>query len=221
MLFLGIVIVLLCVALYFLNKAAPAPSTESLTEGTQRSISIEGQPTQGNSDAKVKIVEFGDFKCPACRSFESDIYPQVKEKYIDTGKASLSFVNFSFLSETFRLPDNDSRRAAMYGEAVYHQNKDAFWTFYDLLYKNQGDESQVWATKEFLNNIVKQIPGLDADKIEKEVENNTYQKEFDLDNSIVRQTGVDVAPSIFVNGRFVESPTFENLSKIIEEELAK
>ncbi|MGD8327163.1 MAG: thioredoxin domain-containing protein, partial [Sphingomonadales bacterium] len=40
----------------------------------------------GNPDASVKIIEFASFTCGHCASFHETVYPQLKEKYIDTGK---------------------------------------------------------------------------------------------------------------------------------------
>ena len=47
--------------------------------------SIEGQPILGSSDAPVTVVEFGDFKCPACKAWGESIFPQLIKDYVDTG----------------------------------------------------------------------------------------------------------------------------------------
>lgn len=40
----------------------------------------------GDPDAPVKIIEFASFTCGACANFHETVFPQIKEKYIDTGK---------------------------------------------------------------------------------------------------------------------------------------
>jgi len=219
--FLGIVVVLLVGALVVINSLSPSKADEPPVEGKTYEISTVGQPVMGNKDAKVEIVEFGDFKCPSCRQFETDVFPKLKEKYIDSGKAKISFINFSFMSETFKLSDNDSKRAALFGEAVYKQNPEAFWTYYQHLYEQQGDEREIWATEEMLSNIVKDIPGIDVEKVKKEVQEGLFDKELDNDHKIVYQLGITSTPTVFVNGNPVGAPDFDNVSKLIEAELAK
>lgn len=62
------------------------------TQATQISSTDGFTPTPnggyaiGNPDATVKIIEFASFTCGACANFHETVYPQLKEKYIDTGK---------------------------------------------------------------------------------------------------------------------------------------
>ena len=38
------------------------------------------------SDGKIKIIEYGDFKCPYCKKVEKNVMPKLKKHYIDTDK---------------------------------------------------------------------------------------------------------------------------------------
>lgn len=48
---------------------------------------IKGQPTVGETNALLTIVEFGDFMCPACHAWGEEIYPQIQKDFIDKGEA--------------------------------------------------------------------------------------------------------------------------------------
>ena len=48
----------------------------------------------GKADAPVTIVEYASMTCPHCAQFHNTIYPQLKEKYLDTGQAKLIFREF-------------------------------------------------------------------------------------------------------------------------------
>jgi protein-disulfide isomerase len=48
----------------------------------------------GNKDAPITIVEYADLTCPACAAFHKSVLPQLKEKYIDTGKVRILFREF-------------------------------------------------------------------------------------------------------------------------------
>jgi protein-disulfide isomerase len=175
------------------------------------------QPSIGQADAPVKIVEFGDFKCPVCKTFATTVYPQLKKDFIDTGKVQMYFNNFSFIP--------GSRPAAIAVESVYHQNKEAFWPYYDAIYKNQGVETADWATSEFLANLAKteKLP-VDYDLLKKDIDNNVYDKEVSNDNSIASKAKVTGTPALFINGFMIPFDVTMDYSKLkaaIEKELQR
>ena len=51
----------------------------------------------GDPSTPVKIVEFGDFQCPGCRSFAMQIKPVLKERFVDTGKAHFVYYDFPLM----------------------------------------------------------------------------------------------------------------------------
>lgn len=174
------------------------------------------QPAIGSPDAPVKLMEFGDFKCPACKAFHDTIYPQLKKEYIDTGKVQMHFTNYQFLGE-------DSITAGIAGESVYRQNPEAFWKFYESIYANQGKESVTWATPEFLTQLVKKhIPEVEAEQVAKDIKNKTYEKDVLADNDLAQKSHVESVPAIFINGKQVEqSLDYNELKNAIESELKK
>ncbi|MFW1170220.1 thioredoxin domain-containing protein, partial [Vibrio parahaemolyticus] len=40
----------------------------------------------GNPNAPIAMVEFTDLQCPYCAKFQTDVFPEFKKQYIDTGK---------------------------------------------------------------------------------------------------------------------------------------
>lgn len=47
--------------------------------------------TQGDSKAKVTLIEYASASCPHCAAFAIDVFPEYKKKYIDTGKVYYIF----------------------------------------------------------------------------------------------------------------------------------
>jgi protein-disulfide isomerase len=196
------VIVAAFVLLIVINAVSGPQAGKPVDEAV---FQYEKQPALGSPDAPVKIVEFADFKCPACKYFDQNILPQLKQEFIDNGTVQLFFVNYPVIS-----PDADSRTAAMAGEAVYHQNPEAFWKFYEAVFDQQGDENTHWATSDALAAIAKQANlQIDVDKLKKEIDDNTFAKDVKDDEAIVRKLGVTGTPTLFINGRAVpEKETF-------------
>lgn len=45
----------------------------------------------GNANAKVVVIEYGSLTCPHCAHFQTEIFPAIKSRYIDSGKIKYYF----------------------------------------------------------------------------------------------------------------------------------
>lgn len=170
-----------------------------------------GQPSLGDENAPVKVVKFGDFKCPACKAWEDTVYPKLKEKYIDEGIVEFYFVNLAFLGP-------DSLYAAEVGEAVAAQSSDAFFKYYEAVYANQQNESETWATEEYLFELIQNnVPEVDLDQLKQDIDAKTYEENVQSDIEFAVSIGLNSVPSVFVDGRKMEdSFDMELLDRMIE-----
>ena len=50
--------------------------------------------TVGQANAPIKIIEYASLTCSHCAHFQNDVYPELKTKYIDTGKVFFEFREF-------------------------------------------------------------------------------------------------------------------------------
>lgn len=85
----------------------------------------------GDPDAPVTIVEFSSLTCPHCAKFHRETFPDLKEKYIDTGKVRLVFKDFPF-----------DRVAAMGAVLARCAPTDRYFKFLDVLFKRQDNWTQ-------------------------------------------------------------------------------
>jgi protein-disulfide isomerase len=85
----------------------------------------------GKSDAPLTMVEFTDYQCPFCGRFETGTFPEIKRKYIDTGKMRLIVRD---------LPLSDLHPFALKAAQSVHCAGDQgkFWEMKDLVFKNQN-----------------------------------------------------------------------------------
>ena len=93
-------------------------------------IGVDDDPVLGNPDAKVLIIEFGDYQCPSCRMFWHDVEPRLKKDYIDTGKAKLVFRDFPIVQI-----HPEALLASMAVDCAGEQNK--YWEMHDAMFANQ------------------------------------------------------------------------------------
>ncbi|KWX78449.1 disulfide bond formation protein DsbB [Paenibacillus riograndensis] len=222
---LGVVVVLLIGVLVFVTTRGTASETAELDDlpnytDVKGTIVVDGlkyekQPHLGSENAKVKVIEFADFKCPACKKWTEAYLDTFIKDYVDTGKVQLYFMNFAFL-------DRDSYLAASAGEAIYKQSNEKFWEYLHKLYKNQGDESKIWATQKFILNFVKKnIDGIDYAKFEQDLKNQTYMYDVKEDFKIAGSYGVNGTPKFMVDGVLLPDSSYEGLTAAIEAGLAK
>ncbi len=181
------------------------------------SFDYDNLPVLGQNDAPVKIVEFGDFKCPACKIANDTIKPQLVSDYIEQGDVAFHFMNLPFIGP-------DSTTAALAVQSVYHQNKEAYWTYFDAIYENQGEEKTQWATVDFLVGLAKEINlPVDYDLLQKDIENKTYQNEVDEQYGKADKLNIDSTPTFFINGvEFTGNlGNYDELKQAIDEALNK
>ena len=57
----------------------------------------EHKGTIGNANAKVTITEFGDLRCPICKTFDNKVAPQVISDIVRPGTAKLQYKTWPIL----------------------------------------------------------------------------------------------------------------------------
>jgi protein-disulfide isomerase len=100
----------------------------------------------GDPGAKVKLIEFGDLKCPVCKGFSEEIVPAVIDSKVRDGEARIEFRNYTIIDEE-SVPAGAAAVAA--GEQGHG------WSFIELFYRNQGLETSSYVTPEFLTAIAR------------------------------------------------------------------
>ncbi len=186
--------------------ATPAP-------GQKVSVSNGHLPGLGNKNAKVTIVEWADFRCPFCERLFTDVEPNLKKDYIDTGKVQFYFRHFAFLGPA-------STVAANAAECANEQNK--FWDFHDYLYKNQPPETDTsMYTVDNLTQIAGNM-GMNTDQFKNCLSTNKYQKNIDQDYQEGQKAGVSGTPATVINGNLVVGAVpYSQFKQTIDQELSK
>lgn len=150
-------------------------------------------PRLGDANAKVTIVEFSDFQCPYCGKFQEEVYPFIKQEYVDTGKASFVYLDFAFLGE-------ESKFAAQAAKCAAEQGK--FWEYHDFLFKSHKGENQgafgVAKLKGFARGVV---PNTFA--FNQCLDSNRYEQAVLEETALGRAAGVAATPTVLINGKLV------------------
>ena len=192
------------------------PSSNDDSNDNAATFPYDQLPVVGSLDAPVKIVEFGDYKCPSCQTFSQQFKPQLMKDFVDKGLVSFYYMNYLVIS-----PDGDSNTAALAAQSVYHQSNEEFWKYYHALYDNQKNEKTEWATPEYLVELARQEKlDIDYDLLAEDIANETYQDEVDEHIKLASSNNVRSTPSIFINGNKFEVANYDDLAKAINDEVA-
>ncbi|MBP3953638.1 DsbA family protein [Bacillus suaedae] len=212
---LTIVIIGILVAIVLLNNAKSSNQDPEVTVFEEQPP-IEGQPLFGEESAPVTVVEFGDFKCPACKSWGETVFPQLINDYVDTGKVKFSYINVLFHGE-------ESQTGALAAEAVLKQSPENYWTFHKAIFDKQPpmeSHDDLWLTNEKVLEIASAIPEIDVKQLQDSLENQTEMNEVSKDNQLVNDYNIELTPTIMVNDIMLEDPfDYEKIKSLIEQEL--
>lgn len=208
----GAAIVVIAAVLISLGGGGSSGNIESSAEVTER---LKGIPqdgtTLGKPDAPVTLVEFADLKCPFCRDFSVSAFPTIVDKYIRDGKVKMVFQAQTFVAE--QITPGDSRDAATMAEAAGMQNK--LWSFVDLFYANQQDESTRFATDDWLRELGAEVPGLDVDKAMADRDSDEVDKALTAASDAFAEAGFSGTPSFQIGktGEPLEELVYSSLDK--------
>ena len=149
---------------------------------------MQGSTILGNPDAKITIVEFGDYQCTFCYKFHDETMKKIDQAYIETE-------NVNFVYRDFPLNGPQSILASEASYCAQKQNK--FWEYHDTLYNNWGGENTGWITKNVLIGFANDIK-LDLDSFSQCLENSEFKQKV-LDNEqFAREIGIDATPSFLI-----------------------
>ena len=204
-----LVAVAVIVAFVFLNSKEEAEPTKI------EQIDVTGQPSMGEENAPVQIVEFGDFKCPSCKTWGDVIFPKLAADYIKSGDVQFSFVNVLFHGE-------ESALASMAAESVFERTPDVYWDFHHALYGAQPVENHdaAWVTPEKVLEIASEFAEIDQALLKEDMEQQATLDKVKIDDELVTKTGVNMTPTVVINGKMMVDPfDYETIQAVIEQEI--
>jgi protein-disulfide isomerase len=136
----------------------------------------------GPRDAKVTVVEFGDYQCPACRGF-APILDSILQKYGD---------RVSFVYRHFPLESHDrAYPAARAAECAHEQGR--FWDFHRKLYATRS-----WVNGSFID-LAEEVGILDIPSFENCIGSLEPVEEIERDIQAARAIGARGTPTILIN----------------------
>ena len=173
---------------------------------------IVGSTILGNPDAKITIVEFGDYQCTFCYKFHNDVMKKINEKYIKSGEVNFVYKDFPLNGESSILASEASYCA---------QQQNQFWTYHDILYDNWGGENTGWITQEVLTNFALKTE-LNLEKFNSCMKNSEFQQKVLNNEQFAKEINIDATPSFLIFNdnevyRIIGAQPFEKFELVFHE----
>ena len=161
----------------------------------------------GNLDAKISIIAFESMTCSHCANFHKNVFPKLKEEYLDTGLAKIEFRHFPLDIAAFN--------ASKVAQCIYDGNSDIL----ESLYLNQQKWVKGSTVEEANKNlqIFLKSEGFNVD-FESCVSNKEIE-DFVLNDRIdgAKNFKIQATPTIIINNeKFEKTLNYKNLKKALE-----
>jgi protein-disulfide isomerase len=204
--------VALSLAVLGVSSLPPFPGVSALadTVSTDELMKPEALPDMvlGNPKAPVTIIEYASMTCPHCAHFQETTFPELKKRYIDTGKAQYMLRDFPL--------DQLAAAVFVFARCAANGDKDKYYSLIDTLFAQQ----RTWA-------VEKPIPPLMAIAKQAGLTEQAFnaclanQKAWDdlesVRNRAVKVFKVQSTPTFFVNGQQVTGAlSIEEFAKVID-----
>lgn len=172
-----------------------------------------GTPFLGQENAPVVVTEYASTTCGHCRAFHEQVFPELKTKYIDTGKIRLNWVVMPTPPQAISLAGAAIARCA---------GEDKFFAVIDDLFKNQNLIIEAGANPWRLQKQLRELGarhGLNADQVGTCIADPSLTE---VTRKFVQESPAFVTstPTFLIDGKDVDQ-TMEALSAAIDAELAK
>lgn len=193
---------------YFASGSKPGAPRPAPGGGGTADLMAAGPLSEqvlGDANAPVTIIEYASMTCPHCAHFHETTYPELKKRYIDTGKVKFIFREFPL--------DQLAAAAFMLARCA---GSDNYFPMIETLFQQQRD----WAVQNPvppLFGVAKQA-GFTQQKFEECLTNQKLLEDIEtVRNRGAEKYGVNSTPTFFINGKiFRGALTIEEIDKEIQ-----
>ena len=148
-------------------------------------VSVNGVPALGGRQARVGILEFGDYQCPYCAQHATQTLPQLITTYIETGR-----VRYFFKDVPIEAVHPQAFKAAEAVQCAGEQGK--YWQLHDRLFRNQSALS--------FSNLVSHATavGLEISAFQQCLNAGTFAPQVRTDIEDAKRHGVNGTPYFYL-----------------------
>jgi protein-disulfide isomerase len=210
-----VVVVLATAVLIVLGITQPEPAAIGLSSSfvsTTAAAVTSTDHVEGNTSAKVSVIEYGDFQCPACGAY-FPITQQIIANYGD--KIAFVFRNYPLEQHA------DAQIASQAAEAAGLQGK--YWQMHDMLYEDQNtwtNASPSNAVSQFFDGYASST-GINVAQFDKDINSAQVLAKIQNDLASGNAAAINHTPTFFINLKQIQDPTsYDQFKSVIDQALS-
>ena len=194
-----------------ITGAALAALTLAGCGGKGASSAAEGDMALGAPEgAKVTLTEYASVTCPHCADWNAEVWPQIKAKYVDTGK-----VRYVFREYLTAMPDVGAAGFLLARCA----GEDKYFTVVDQIFRSQAEWQAGTPPRESLLRISDQA-GLSREQFQTCVSDKKAIASLEARLKQAQDAGVNGTPTFLVNGVKTADYSAETIMADLDKALA-
>jgi protein-disulfide isomerase len=164
-------------------------------------FTLRERPSLGSPSAPIVIIDVSNFQCSHCQDFHQEVFPELRKRYIDTGKVQWIMLNGSIVPA-----DKD---AAVFAAAHWALRHGRYWQMEDFLFANNQ------ASASDLVDILSKNHPADAGEIEACLRpDSSVRREVAADFAEIARLKVPGTPMFYVrrwrqNGKYIQARIYD------------
>lgn len=175
--------------------------------------------TMGDTDAPVRAVYYGNWKCPYCADFSTGFMGDIVTDYVEPGDVRLTYRALAYVGGEPFL-GADAPRAARAGLAVWNVDPGSYWRFHEYVMVNQPPETEQWATVDTLATMAENAGVSDPNGVRSALRDGSYESPVRQTSERASELGLNGTPTLVVGNRAVNPLQTEQTRTVLDDAVA-
>ncbi|HEX7362285.1 MAG TPA: thioredoxin domain-containing protein [Bryobacteraceae bacterium] len=187
-------------------RVDPVVAQHKMQEQLNARLTANAFLTSADSTAPIKMVVFADFQCPYCRRFFEIVQQLTGE---ERSKVQIIYRQSPLNIHAW------AHNAAELTECVALQDKGAFWKLHDFLFADQEEISTENLQSKVLDFLSHKTT-VSSKAVLACMNEKRFEAPLQQDEQLAMDLGINVTPSVFINGRRTIIRSIKDLRTALE-----
>lgn len=203
---LGVVAAIGAAALVFMMRRKPVSIPANVTVTAADTAGFRGY-LLGDPNAPIEVVEYADYQCPGCASFETVQFPTIEERLIQTGRVRWRYRDFPLGIH------RHARTAAHAAACANEQGK--YREMHRFIYESQNDWAFAGNAAGHFRDLAKPA-GLDVAKYDECMSSARFAGRIQASYDEAVKVGATGTPALLVGGRIYGGLPYDALKRLVD-----